>query len=86
MSQVPRRLSLAACLDLLVDYPVITLKRLAGRLEASKPQALDISKALDALADKPDATKSGIVNDALAAWVAQNWSQCPEIGAPTGGK
>jgi hypothetical protein len=32
---------------------------------------LDLSKALDALAAKPGATKSGIVNDALAAWVAR---------------
>jgi hypothetical protein len=30
---------------------------------------LDLSKALDLLAAKPGATKSGIVNDALAAWI-----------------
>jgi predicted transcriptional regulator len=30
-----------------------------------------LSEALDALAAKPGATKSGIVNDALAAWLAR---------------
>ncbi|RYY28760.1 MAG: CopG family transcriptional regulator [Sphingomonadales bacterium] len=31
----------------------------------------DVSEALDALAAKPGATKSGIVNDALSAWLAR---------------
>jgi predicted transcriptional regulator len=31
----------------------------------------EISEALDALAAKPGATKSGIVNDALSAWLAR---------------
>ncbi len=32
---------------------------------------LELSKALDVLANKPGATKSGIVNDALAAWITR---------------
>lgn len=32
---------------------------------------LDLSKALDVLANKPGATKSGIVNDALSAWITR---------------
>ena len=35
----------------------------------------EISEALDALAAKPGATKSGIVNDALAAWLARRASK-----------
>lgn len=32
---------------------------------------LELSKALDVLANKPGATKSGIVNDALTAWITR---------------
>jgi len=32
---------------------------------------LELGKALDLLANKPGATKSGIVNDALAAWITR---------------
>lgn len=32
---------------------------------------LELSKALDALAAKPGATKSGIVNEALGAWISR---------------
>jgi predicted transcriptional regulator len=42
-----------------------------GKLRQNLYIDLDIGKALDALAAKPGATKSGIVNDALAAWIAR---------------
>ena len=32
---------------------------------------LELGKALDVLANKPGATKSGIVNDALGAWITR---------------
>lgn len=36
---------------------------------------LAVSEALDALAARPGATKSGIVNDAVAAWLARRGSK-----------